>query len=349
MDLIDKNLTIIFNSYQPTTFYKQILTRLIFQYAEQCAYTSSPFFMRVLTIAPLWNNAPFFREQVESLRCAGVETELFEVQTGRSILNYLGAWYRLRRSYNWKDFDLVHIHYGQTALIAFPCPLPVVITFHGSDLNGIIGEKGYEVSGKFLQFISRRAAQTAKKAIVVSQKMQTALKSDSVVIPCGINTEKFKPFPRNECRNRLNLPNKTLVLFAGDPQRTVKRFLLAQEAADKAEAQIVVACGVSHDQMPLYINACNAVLLTSYQEGSPQIVKEALACNVPVVSTDVGDVRERIVEGCFLGDDGDALAEGIKSVADRIDGAQVEELSLAKIAARIIEVYKAALKNENRN
>lgn len=156
----------------------------------------------------------------------------------------------------------------------------------------------------------------------------------------------------------MSLPlDKSLVLFAADPKRTVKRFQLAEKSVQlvksRLDVELIVISGIPHDEVPLYMNACDALILTSHHEGSPTVVKEALACNLPIVSVDVGDVRERIVgiEGCLLcyDDSPEAIADRIAHVLEastRVPGREaVADLDERINAQKIISVYRQVLRN----
>jgi teichuronic acid biosynthesis glycosyltransferase TuaC len=145
------------------------------------------------------------------------------------------------------------------------------------------------------------------------------------------------------------------VLFptnCGDPR---KRFDLAQAAVEVIKqwgipAELHQLRGVLHDQVPIWLNASDVVLLTSLHEGSPNVVKEALACNRPVVSVDVGDVRERIegIEGCYLAlPDSSDLAAKLRLVharQSRVAGrTKMQDLSLECIARRLTQFYEDVL------
>ena len=179
------------------------------------------------------------------------------------------------------------------------------------------------------------------------------------LIPSGLDFSRLPLLPREEARRQLGLPlSKRLVLFVGNPGEARKRYALAQEVVarlDKTlDAELVVAWQVPHDLVPIYMNACDALLFVSMYEGSPNVVKEALACNLPVVSMEVGDVAERLapVAGCRLctSDDPDHLAQTLGEVlrpGTRIDGrSSVRELDENLLAQRTIQVYWRAIKGQ---
>jgi glycosyltransferase involved in cell wall biosynthesis len=242
--------------------------------------------------------------------------------------------------------------------------LPLVITFRGNDLEGIVGKRGSRtVKGEIQRCISRVMAKRADEAIVVSDSLGKLLKRDYHIIPSGLDLESFKPAPKGEARQQLGLPlSKPLILFAASTlDNPRKRYGLATEAVDMLkgsyEAELVVANNVPHSEMPKYMNACDALLLTSVHEGSPNVVKEALACNLPVVSVDVGDVAERIgaVDGCFVCRDQSAhsIASALSKVLDerrRVNGTDaICQLSEEVTARKVIEVYKKAIRKGKSN
>jgi glycosyltransferase involved in cell wall biosynthesis len=146
-----------------------------------------------------------------------------------------------------------------------------------------------------------------------------------------------------------------LILFVGRPNQARKRFILAQQAVDllneRLPARLVVAWNVHHQQIPIYMNACDVLVFTSMQEGSPNVVKEALACNLPVVSVRVGDVAERLrpVEGCELCIDDKpgtiaAALERVLTRGGRVDGrAAVQHLDENALTAKVLNVYRSVL------
>src|SRR5581483_95626 len=150
---------------------------------------------------------------------------------------------------------------------------------------------------------------------------EASLCKDAVVIPDGINFELFYPIPREEARARLGWDrDRNYVVFANNPAIAVKNFALAEAALARLrergiEAELVVANGLPQEKVVHYINASNALILPSIAEGSPNVVKEAMACNVPVVATNVGDVAQVLAhtDGCSVCPrDADDLANGLE-------------------------------------
>src|SRR5262249_51226345 len=154
-------------------------------------------------------------------------------------------------------------------------------------------------SGRLLRTVSRLAAHRADELVVVSSHMRKFVPSRVVhVIPSGLDFSRLPLLSKADARRQLGLSaEKRLILFVGNPSEARKRYPLAKRVVSRLDpalgAEIVVAWGVSYDQIPIYMNACDALLFVSMYEGSPNVIKEALACNLPIVSVDVGDVRER--------------------------------------------------------
>jgi hypothetical protein len=179
-----------------------------------------------------------------------------------------------------------------------------------------------------LALSSRCVSLFADHVIVVSEHLAKTLPPQVRydVIPSGVDLSVFKPIDKRHARTQLGWhPTRHTILFGGDPAVPGKRFLLAKQVVDTLrdrgfDPHLVRAQGIRPRDMPLYINASDVMLLTSAHEGSPNVVKEALACNVPVVSTDVGDVRIRIGEiaGCHVCEESvSTLADAVEEVLER--------------------------------
>ncbi|MBI4421935.1 MAG: ATP-grasp domain-containing protein [Gemmatimonadetes bacterium] len=322
--------------------------------------------IRVLAVTSAWptpgqpRTTHFIKRQVDYLRSAGVHVEVFHFRGRRRPWRYLAAWARLQRRLRIGRYDLIHAQFGQSGLLALPKRLPLVVTFRGSDLLGIVGDAaGRHIwAGKVLQRVSRMVARRADAVIVVSEHMKNSLPPDvpASVLPSGIDLDLFRPMPRDAARRRLGLPlGASLVLFAGRPDQARKRFELAKQAVEllrgSLPAELIVAWGAQHTDMPLYMNACDALVFTSMQEGSPNVVKEALACDLPVVSVPVGDVADRLrgVEGCEVcGESPPAIAAALERVlrrGRRVAGHEaVKDLDEAQLTARLIRIYRTILR-----
>lgn len=307
-------------------------------------------------------SVPFISRQVKFLRRAGVEVDVFHFKGKKKFFNYVAAWKRLRKHTAGKHYDLMHAQWGHSAALALPKKMPWVITFRGNDLEGIVNKKGKpRFIGKILQTVSKSMARLADEVIVVSRSLGEHLKRDDYhIIPSGLDFETFRLISQDEARKTLNLPaDKKLILFAStEIENPRKRLELAKAAVEivknRFDAELVVATKIPHKTIPVYMNACDSLLLTSVHEGSPNVVKEALACNLPIVSVDVGDVRERIgdIEGCVVceNDSKETIAAAIEKVLIRGKRTNarhsVENLNEEITTGKVIEIYKNALRQE---
>ena len=293
--------------------------------------------------------------QVKRLKEAGVQVSVFSFYGRKNPFNYIRAALRFRLL-NLKSFDLIHAHHGQSGIIALTQNLlPVIVTFHGSDLQGIRDRQGrLTLLGYVLRLSSQRVASRADEIILVADHLAKYIGHRSYhLIPAGIDLNLFHPMPMDQARSILGLPaNMRLILFVGNPERTEKRFWLAQKALslmhEASPVQIVIANGVPPEKMPLYMNACNTLLVTSSTEGSPNVIKEALACALPIVSTDVGDIRQRImsIDGCIVleNDLPETIANALKQALaenKRIDAREtVQDLDENILVQKVIKVYQ---------
>ena len=322
--------------------------------------------MRILLITSEWPvggetyAGNFVKRQAKFLRRAGLDVEVFHFHGGKNPLNYLQAWARARPLLDRRRFDLVHAHFGQSGLLALPRRLPLVVTFHGTDVLGATSSVSdshlrYE---KILSRVSRFVAARADALIVVGDHMRPYLPNTKPisVIPCGIDLEIFRPLPKDVARAHLGLPqDEHLVLFVGDPMSPIKHGTLAQRAVEMVNASVpsrlLVASGVAPEEIPMYINAADVIVLTSRHEGAPNVVLEALACNRPVVSVDVGNVAERIagIDGCHLCPDDrpETVARALEDVLrrnPRINGrATVSDADERFTVQKVIGVYNAVI------
>jgi glycosyltransferase involved in cell wall biosynthesis len=237
------------------------------------------------------------------------------------------------------------------------CPdIPTVVTFHGSDLVGEKLSPIRRLSAAMGVVASNQAARRADGIVAVWSYLRDILPADIDrskvrIIPNGIDLERFAPSDPLACRQALGWTGDAVhVLFVtnGSPQ---KRPELARKAVERLRERGVAAelhelQGVPYDRIPRWINASDVLLVTSEHEASPTIVKECLACNVPVVSVDVGDVRERIegIDGCLIADaDANELAAGMHAVCSafpRVDGrTHMQSLSFMSTSSRLYDFY----------
>lgn len=327
--------------------------------------------MKVLAVTNMYpcaerpGNGVFVEQQVKSLLARGMDVRVMFADRrneGPSV------YYRIKEmlEHELAEFtpDVVHVMYGGvmadqvTKLGGLP---PTVVTFHGSDL---LGENLSGVRRKLIArygvHCSRKAAQRAKGIIVVARHLLKALgkrvnPEKIQVIPCGIDLERFKPL--EQCRERLGWQARDFhVLFATSAGDPVKRPELARAAVARLNRKygcikFHVLSGTPNNEVPVWLNAADALLLTSRHEGSPTIVKEALGCGLPVVSVPVGDVAERIadIRGCHLAEpEPEDLAQKLDLIYRNRQRLECREklssLSLEAVAARLEHFYLDVLR-----
>lgn len=230
----------------------------------------------------------FVCQQVEQLRRFGHTVDVIDILGSQSKMNYLRCTLDVVRMTSAVAYDIVHAHYGYSAYPAmFRLRAPLVITLHGTD---VIGQSIFE------RLSTRAVSHFADAVIVVSEELRRRI--PGIVIPCGVDLGVFKPYDRDKARARLGWPkDKHIVLFPFDPARPEKRYDLARASIERlvqegVDAELMTVVNVPNGEMPWCYSAADALLLCSDYEGSPTSIKEALACNRPVVATDVGDVGE---------------------------------------------------------
>jgi glycosyltransferase involved in cell wall biosynthesis len=303
--------------------------------------------MRALVVTNMYPTAErpplgsFVRDQVEALRRRGdVEVELFAFGPGPRAL--VRAARDLRRRFGDRRFDVVHAHFGLTAWPALLARLgPVVVTLHGNDL-----------------FVprSRRATRLALPFTALPAAVSRAFSANVpgagtrrrvAVLPVGIDVHRFRPIPRAEARERIGLdPDEPCLLFPHDPARPLKRFDRAREAA--GDARLLTMGNVVPEEVPYWINAANAVVVPSQDEGFGLAVIEAIACGVPAFGTPVG------IHPVVLGDlEGalcapwdpvrwrEALRAPLSQPDPRVDGHDRAQLfSADRMAARVVAAWR---------
>ena len=313
--------------------------------------------MRVLIVTNMWPTderpalGSFVRDQVEALRrIDGLEIELFAFAPGGGYRPYVQAARELRRRYANEHFDVVHAHYGLTAwcTLALRTSAPRVVTFHGTDL-------GHARVGPLSRRVARRMDLPATASGWLARHPTAGLEGAGTtrrvaVLPCGVNLQRFERIDRRTARERLGLEaDGRYLLFPADPERPEKRYDRATELAEAAGAELLSYKSVPPADVPLMINAANAVVVTSEREGFGLAALEALACDVPVASTDVGIAPLALdgVAGTLVAPfDRDAWLAALRPHLDaadpRVTGrARAALFDSNRMAMRVFEAYRA--------
>jgi len=285
--------------------------------------------------------------QAGTLRAAGHEVDIFLIR-GKGMAGYLRSIPSIRKKIREGEYDIIHAHYSLTAFaVSLAGKHTLVVSLAGSDVMGIT--LLLPLTRAFCRYRWRRV-------IVKTAAMKNRLGAGNItVIPNGVDTTLFAPSDRHEARQRLGLPDKRIILFAADPSRKEKNYGLAEEAVNRLgrnDTVLLPVSGVPHGQMPMWYNAADLLLVTSLWEGSVNSVKEAMACNLPVVSTDVGDVRANTdgLEGYHITSyDPSEIAEKVAGALD--SGAVIRardrlfelQLDAASVAGKLIELYNSVI------
>ena len=288
------------------------------------------------------------RDQIDEVRRRGVTVEVFAFPRGRG--EYLPATRRLRKLLRRERFDLVHAHYGLPGWCArLAGARPLLITFHGTDVrHALVGP------------LSRRLAWRVDLVAAVSRALFAPEDGrpglprvpGAAVLPCGPDLGRFGPASRAEAREALGLDSAgRYLLFPADPARHEKRHDRAAALALACEAELLTGGAIDPEQMPLWINAANAVLVTSEYEGFGLACVEALACDVPVLSTPVGVAPYALggIHGCLCAPFETtawcaAAGPHLDAADPRVAGAvRAASLSASRMAERVVEAYRDIL------
>jgi teichuronic acid biosynthesis glycosyltransferase TuaC len=309
--------------------------------------------LRILVVTAMYphpgndGSGAFVMQQVEQIRALGHQVDVLHFHGYRSRFEYLKAAVEVSRRTRRQRYDVVHAHYGVTGFAAlFRNGIPLVVSLHGSD--ALVGWRE--------PLLSRIVCGLADATIAASRKIADRIPAE--VIPCGVDLSVFEPKPKAEARHRLHLKaDRKYVLFPFNPARRVKRFDLASAAVtnlarEGTEIELLSISNVPNAEMPWYYSASDAMILCSDSEGSPTAVKEALACNLPVVSTNVGDVTE-IAQGIAGVEIAEKTSDALTGALKRVlypaakfvfDGrTAMERYSQTKTAEAILRVYRGVI------
>ena len=308
--------------------------------------------MRILIVANYNPGyfSPFIVEQMAALQKTGIEIGTYGI-IGKGMWGYLKNIPGMRKRIREFHPDLIHAHYGLSGLCAnLQREVPVITTYHGSDIH----------SGGWILKLSQLAMRLSAYNIFVSSKMLEMSgykKRNACVLSCGLDLNIIQEIPRIEARKELGFDyHQKIGLFSGAFDNTIKNYPLAKAAVEKVKGvKLLELKGYSREEVNLLMNACDFQLTTSFRESGPLVVKEAMACGTPVVSVDVGDVKDVIgdTEGCYIAE------SNPNDIADKIcmalffkgktNGRQrIIDLGLSNdlVAKRLVEIYEDILKTK---
>lgn len=318
--------------------------------------------MKVLQITNAWPTEKipvygiFIAEQVESLRELGVEIELLFINAReKGALEYLRSIRKIRRAA--QNAEIVHYHHVYSALcgVAARVKAPSLVSFMGDGVHQFKPWMPRWLTRSLLQLIRRRTDRHIYKCLIPEE-----LRDDpkNIFLPNGVNLDYFSPIERSEAKRRLgwDLESRYLLFVSFyDRDRPAKRYWLFKEVLEilqnkYAHRDLKEFCMVDEprERVPLIFNACELHLLVSSNEGSPNSIKEALACNTPVVATDVGSVSH-LLEGvpeCRVAssDNPEEIAEAVHAVlgekrSDLRHYLVKKGLDRRSVASQLVEIY----------
>lgn len=292
----------------------------------------------------------FVKEQVDAIRDLApyLEIDVMLIKGYINSFNYLKAIFNLRKLVNKKDYALIHAHYGLSGLVSkFQWKIPTVCTFHGSDILYVTWQS----------LISRIIAPLVSHNIAVSESIKAKLPTNKVsVIPCGVDFDFFKSMKKIDARKKLGLDlEKQYLIFPGDPKRVIKNYPLFKKVLKLTRrnfnADEIILSDLDRKAVKYALNASNVVVITSHSEASNIVIKESLACNIPVVSVNVGDAMKILknLNGCYVTHKSpNELYKAVVKVFNTCNESysfrdQIKHLSQKIIAKRIINLYQKIL------
>lgn len=307
--------------------------------------------MKVLIVASLNSGkfSPFVTEQAETIKKYGCQIDYYGVE-GKGILGYYSNRSKLLEKIHSFQPDLIHAHYGLSGLLAvLQNEVPVITTFHNGETLSFVPN-----------FFSSIGAMRAKHVVYVAEhirKLSYYKAKHYSIIPCGINLDDCKITSYEVARKQLGFEdNKKYILFGGAFDNLRKNYPLLKKAVELLPNNKYIVClemkGLSRSECVLRMCACDLFALPTKSEGSPQALKEAMACNCPIVATDVADIKHLLgdVTGHYI------CSFNPKNVADQISNAfaynkrtngrqRIIDLGLSNdlVAKRLVGIYQQVL------
>lgn len=300
----------------------------------------------------------FVKEQEEAItnEYADVEYDVEFIDARKNKFAYVSSFFRIAKKINRGQYDLIHVHYGFSGLFLLNPLLkkiPVILTLHGGDIQSEQGKQ-------FQVFFTRQILKKVDVAITLNERMDSMAKKyakETHIIPCSVDTNFFTPPLKKEIDSE-----EKRIIFPSDKERFVKNYPLFERSVKILEKKYNIKCHVSEiknmsrrEVADLY-QSSDLMIMTSISEGSPQVVKEAMSCNLPVVSTNVGDVSILLkgVKGSYVAKemDADLIADlAYKSLFEQAgNGVSGREKIFAlgidnnSVARNIYKIYKGLVR-----
>lgn len=296
--------------------------------------------------------SPIIKNQADSLVKNAIEIDFFLIK-GKGLIGYLKNIFKLRQEIRKQTYDIYHAHYSLSAFVAsLAGAKPLVVSLMGSDVKA---KSWYKLIIKTFNLFFWKVVMV--KSLDMKKSIQI---SNAKVVPNGVDLTKFKPINKIESIKQLGWDEtKKHLLFAANPSRYEKNFKLVEESFRKLnfnmEVELHVFQDISNHMIPLYMNASDVILLSSFWEGSPNVIKEAMACNKPIVATGVGDIPWLLqnVKGCFISDFSihqysESIEKALEYSSNHLETNgrdKLNSLSLdaANVANQIIQIYNSII------
>lgn len=308
------------------------------------------------------NKCTFSIGQAEALIRFGIGVNIFFLESRTNPFKILASVVEIIREVNRAECGLIHAHFGTvtallSAIVSTITRVPLLVTYHGSDLNNTSSADGY-TRDFFQRLFSNLAALKAARIICVSEQVKSGLwwrKSIASVIPCGIDLEVFHPMEKDSCREHLGWePSAKIVAFNNGSGSPIKRQELVEKVIENIRSvfpsvKLRILKDLECSQVPIYLNASDCLVLCSDNEGSPTIIKEALACNLPIVSVPVGDVPEmlrKVYPSALAKQDLNALSAAVTKILQQDIRSNGREVSASKfdnktVTQQVATIYSA--------
>lgn len=329
--------------------------------------------MKVLIISNMYptKSFPYYgifvKEQIEAIHkyYPDISFRIYNIRGNINKLEYIKSLYKIYQIIEREEVDLIHVHYGLSGLFLLnpfkKIKIPIILTLHGGDIQA--------EQGKWFQlFLVKHILKRVNHVITLNKKMDKYVKRfvcNSTIIPCSVDTDFFTPIPSSI--NNTTKSNSINIIFPSSHNRAVKNYPLFQKTIQILQNKYKLICNeielkdMNREQIRDEYRNADIMLMTSISEGSPQVIKEAMACNLPIVTTLVGDVDYLLDgvanSGWVFPHDENLLAEKtydiIESKAKGINSREKIfklQLDAKNVSTNIVQIYTSLYThNSNKN